>query len=374
MTDHGHRYFLDSGSLLGAYRDKQIIHHDDDLDVAMVALDFDVMDDWEDDEYCLEKNPRCATYSYENMVSAVFVDKQTGRYIDIFCLRQLNLDRGDTNHYTPFLHDGKDSRSDSEKRRMYCGDDEIFPLQQLPLGDAMYPCPRKTDRILRRLYGSDLSPPVFTPTHYTFSHFGGKVHTEVTIWAAIRYSVVAHTLPDTLYPYWEMIVNLITTPLHYPVYRLCTGCLPIACGGGGVVGEEPKQDNPVPDPTPHSTHSPPTHTPVPLALIEEFIHLYQFVNYLPYDWDSYHCVSYAYVMCADLIHFLERRGITHPAIGTVSGYKPDVELWHIACLFRDPDGHQYVFEPRNFNHYMLDSEKRATVQPFMTMIRDIRMC
>jgi hypothetical protein len=363
MTDHEHRYFLDSGSLLGAYRDKQIIHHDDDLDVAMLAADFDAMCDWEDDEFCLEKNPQCGTYSYQNMVSAVFVNKRNGRYVDIFCLRQLNLAHGDTRHYTPFLHDGKDSRPDSEKRRMYCRDDEMFPLIQLPLGDAMYPCPRETDRILRRLYGSDLSPPTAiasaTP-HYNFSQFGGKTHTESTLWAAIRYSVGAHTLPDMIYPYWDMLVNLATTPVHHPVYRLCTGCLPVARGGVGPEGMG--LDN--------ST----TITPVRLALIEEFIHIYQFVNYLPYDWDSYHCVSFAYVMCADLLYFLERRGITRPAVGTVSGYKPDVKLWHIACLFQDPDGNQYVLEPRNFNHYKLDLEKRATVQPFMTRIREMRWC
>tara|TARA_Y100000996_G_scaffold415277_1_gene409116 strand:- start:4143 stop:5747 length:1605 start_codon:yes stop_codon:yes gene_type:complete len=157
MKDQNIKYFLDSGSLLGAYRDKGIIHYDDDLDIGVLKEEYDKIRDWEDKDYSLELNRNDTIYCYEqNMVNGLFIEKKTGTYIDIFCFKKIN--KGDNRYFTTFVHIGKDARKGAEENRMYCRKSEIYPLKKMQFGVDFYPVPNKTELILKRLYGDDLSP------------------------------------------------------------------------------------------------------------------------------------------------------------------------------------------------------------------------
>lgn len=154
-------YFLDSGSLLGCYRNGEIIKHDDDIDVCLFEEDFSKLRkiNYVNPTYELQVNIYDTIYDYKNMVSAQFIDTTPGSRakIDIFSLKKID----DTDRYfTSFIHIGKDSRAGAEARRMYYRKAEVFPLINKPFGpmQQLYPVPRDTELLLKRLYGTDLSP------------------------------------------------------------------------------------------------------------------------------------------------------------------------------------------------------------------------
>ena len=154
-------YFLDSGSLLGCYRNGEIIKHDDDIDVCLFEEDFPKLKkiEYVSSIYELQINIYDTIYDYKNMVSAQFIDKTPGSRakIDIFSLKKID----DTDKYfTSFIHVGKDSRVGAESRRMYYRKAEVFPLMYKPFGpnQHLYPVPKETELLLKRIYGRDLSP------------------------------------------------------------------------------------------------------------------------------------------------------------------------------------------------------------------------
>jgi hypothetical protein len=152
-------YFLDSGSLLGCYREGKIIAHDDDIDVCLFPEEFEKlkMVAYRDNRYELQINPYQTLYDYNNMVSAQFIDKTSCAKIDIFCLRK--IDNKDDRYFTSFIHIAKDARFGAETRRMYYRKNEVYPLCYKKFGDLEeLPLPKCYFLILQRLYGFNLAP------------------------------------------------------------------------------------------------------------------------------------------------------------------------------------------------------------------------
>lgn len=152
-------YFLDSGSLLGCYREGKIIAHDDDIDICLFPEEFEKLKrvSYRNDRYELQINPYQTLYDYKNMVSAQFIDKTSCAKIDIFCLRKIG--NKDDRYFTSFIHIAKDARFGAETRRMYYRKNEVYPLYYKKFGNLdNLPLPKYYFLILQRLYGYDLGP------------------------------------------------------------------------------------------------------------------------------------------------------------------------------------------------------------------------
>ncbi len=162
LTGHV-EWWLDAGSLLGAWREGALIPWDDDVDVAIrqrdhervLALEFrapfrlvQVSRGWSLDKLV----PFMVRLVGPSSTFLRLLDTRTQLYVDILefgedegLLRLLPLS---WMHPHP-THDHKPFRVSRET---------VFPLGRLPMEGVHYPCPALPQAYLERMYGSDLSP------------------------------------------------------------------------------------------------------------------------------------------------------------------------------------------------------------------------
>jgi len=165
LGEQGVSYWLDWGTLLGAWRHGGFIPWDDDVDVCVCN---------EDHAKILGLAPRFRTpfrlvqisqwWPVDKLVpgldrihpSGTFLrvlDGETRLYVDLMevgeaaggSLRKLPLSRFHPDHG----HGGAEVRIDR---------DDLFPLGRITFEGRSYPAPHRTEAYLRRLYGDDLSP------------------------------------------------------------------------------------------------------------------------------------------------------------------------------------------------------------------------
>ena len=144
LNDGDVRYWLNDGSLLGCYRDHDIILGDNDADILVVKDDFD--------RACalLEADPPLGV-TLQRRVSPENGDlrRKTARLL----FNRARLDIVGARD-----HDGRVQYSDSGKAFDFARD-TIFPVQRVPFLQTQAATPADTPSVLRAVYGDDYMTP-----------------------------------------------------------------------------------------------------------------------------------------------------------------------------------------------------------------------
>ncbi len=222
--EHGLRYYLSFGSLLGAVRHEGFIPWDDDMDVLMPRKDFDKLCQIAKEHFASTRYELCTPYSDRPcfLINAKLVIKNTvfqmepsspgeGIFIDIFPLDHVKKQKTAKRRFmaasilTTYIHNRTHHKKSSRKIRLatfflapfsnkkllslrdriitgkgkgdllvcYVGSckvariEDYEPCAMLKFGDGVYSAPGNYERILRDLYGDymQLPPPEARVAH-----------------------------------------------------------------------------------------------------------------------------------------------------------------------------------------------------------------
>lgn len=149
-SDNNILYWADSGTLLGAIRNKGIIPHDDDIDICIFQEDFDKLLE------ILKTNPK-----YE-IIHDGFIHKFKRRdikkakvWIDLFIVSR---DNKGIIIYDNMIHRQK-------WPKFYYRDSETFPLKRVPFEDYYISVPSDPIPYFERGYGKDWKIPIVYDRH-----------------------------------------------------------------------------------------------------------------------------------------------------------------------------------------------------------------
>ncbi len=158
-------YWLDAGTLLGAFRDQRLIAWDDDLDVCIPLAEFQRL--WAlagqfQAPYRLVKVSRF--WSIDKVIPGLarllpcqtflrLLDGESQLYIDIFTCAET---AGGELEILPLslMHRPRDCHGEIFR----VPQDTVFPLGRLIFEGHEYPAPHRTEAYLKHYYGDDLSP------------------------------------------------------------------------------------------------------------------------------------------------------------------------------------------------------------------------
>ena len=132
LEDCGIDYSLDSGTLLGVYRDQQVPCWSDSVNLSYRQKDVHHL------HSCLYKN------------NVAFESNILGNHLEFCCpqnrtaVKMNGLVSSLSGSHSCDLHRNIDYRTD-----------DYFPLSRLDAGDRSYPAPRRPERVLEKMYWSD---------------------------------------------------------------------------------------------------------------------------------------------------------------------------------------------------------------------------
>jgi hypothetical protein len=158
-------YWLDAGTLLGAYRDEKLIPWDDDLDVCVVFDDFDrlrALGTQLTGPYRLVTISRF--WSIDKLVPGLallfpcrtflrLLDSETQLYIDIFSCAETAPGQLEILPLS-YMHRPRDVN----RQIFRMPRETIFPLGRIGFEGGEYPAPHRTEAYLQHYYGPDLAP------------------------------------------------------------------------------------------------------------------------------------------------------------------------------------------------------------------------
>ncbi|OQR89542.1 hypothetical protein THRCLA_09701 [Thraustotheca clavata] len=210
MDEAGIEYWVDSGTLLGVYRNKGLIPHDIDADVGLTQAGFEKIRQTklnipENYELFVNNSPHYRNGPFD-FLPGRFADKRTGLYVDLFEFLPLQntiqvsknktfkfeVSGGQANEYrngntTLLMHTDKDATvymemevveeevieqlapvasvawwactKCPEYRHFIVPKDWIYPLQRCPFDGKEVWCPAKQKEYLVMLYGDNFMEP-----------------------------------------------------------------------------------------------------------------------------------------------------------------------------------------------------------------------
>jgi lipopolysaccharide cholinephosphotransferase len=147
-SDNNISYWADSGTLLGAVRNKGIIPHDDDIDVCVFQKDFDKLSD------VLKTHPVYELIILGNFSKVKRRDVNANVWIDIFIVSN---EKG-------IIKYAKEEHRNLWPKMIY-KEYEVFPLQRVPFEDYYITVPNNPIPYLERSYGKDWKTPVVYDRH-----------------------------------------------------------------------------------------------------------------------------------------------------------------------------------------------------------------
>jgi phosphorylcholine metabolism protein LicD len=155
----GVEFWLECGTLLGAFRNQDFIPHDPDADVGILYTDLVKLQNKNpsDKNHLFEFDPNWTQRQPDkkSQVDARIIDTLSGIYIDIFGFSEQKKGRY-VSKWVGF--NGIDIRIGAYPGIFY-DRDELFPLNDCTLHGIKFKSPRETRIHLQRMYGNKLSPP-----------------------------------------------------------------------------------------------------------------------------------------------------------------------------------------------------------------------
>ena len=186
---HNLTYWLDFGTLLGAYRHKGFIPWDDDMDVSMIRSDYEKLipilkSELPDDDFNIEESNGRIGLGYKH--------EKTGIWCDIFPVdfyktnelseTNINILKSKITKYRSFYMKNKEKLSSEEiqenrkkiidenpnenfvivyhgrefdhqhPKAFYCTED-IFPLTNIAFENMIFPAPNNCEKYLKKIFG-----------------------------------------------------------------------------------------------------------------------------------------------------------------------------------------------------------------------------
>ena len=152
LTFYNIDYWLEGGSLLGSYRNRDIIPWDDDADIGMLHSDYLILKrhlPMLPDHLAfrsLEKNRH-----KQSPLKAKIVCKKTGLACDIFVFEKTPMNRITAHPWTWMC-------AKCNKQTFDLDESVVFPLQDCVIGDTIAKCPNDTHTYLIYQYSDNLNP------------------------------------------------------------------------------------------------------------------------------------------------------------------------------------------------------------------------
>lgn len=151
LEDAGIEFFIEGGTLLGAYRNGQFIYHDNDMDIGCVSTEFvkigDVLDRKLPEKYMYDRRTEVGGYS-TNAIGCF--PKGGERYFDAYG-QEWPLNMLDIYNYLygeeekSYRLDHDRAGRDAEGNPKWIPEDVIFPLRTIMFEGMQCPCPNKAE-------------------------------------------------------------------------------------------------------------------------------------------------------------------------------------------------------------------------------------
>lgn len=165
---HNLTYFLESGTLLGSYREKGVIRRDKDADLGVDAATLEYVQKNKvkvPDEYFLAvwNSTLYPNSGRDNKLPMRFIHKETAMYSDVFAFLDWKNETAGTDEVGPLpsVCFGSCAKCPDTKegRHFKIPREWVYPVIDCPFEGHTLKCPRETVKYLKHLYGKNFMKP-----------------------------------------------------------------------------------------------------------------------------------------------------------------------------------------------------------------------